>query len=63
MGDMEQMLEQMARLLVESGDYRVTSVYSSVLRLVPLPKFSPGAAATLLYGRRGSTCPLELQRP
>jgi hypothetical protein len=57
------MLEQMARLLVESGDDRVTSVYSSVLRLVPLPKLSPGAAATLLYGRKVSTCPLELQRP
>ena len=28
MGDMEQMLEQIARWLVESGDYRVTSVYS-----------------------------------
>ena len=63
MGDMEQMLEQIARWLVESGDYRVTSVYSLVLRLVPLPKLSPGAAATLLYVRKGSTCPLELQRP
>ena len=63
MGDMEQILGQMARLLVESGDYRVTSVYSSVLRLVPLPNLSPGAAATLLYGRKGSTCPLELRRP
>jgi len=30
---------------------------------VPLPKLSPGAAATLLYVRKGSTCPLELQRP